>query len=423
MIQIRDKVKCTGCYACENICPKSCITMKMDKEGFYYPEVDTEKCVNCDLCVHTCPVIAKESAGNSEKNADEAVSTGTGTNKKRAYLLQNKDAKVLKESTSGGAFTPMAEKILSDGGVVYGVVMNKDYLVKHVRISDSKSLRLFRNSKYVQSNLSGIYKQVAEDLKAGRKVVFSGTPCQIEALICFLKDVPDNLILVDVVCRAVPSPGVWKDYIEDVVSKKGHVSGIRFRDKTLGYQYSTMEIKTSSGEVDRGGIESQLWLRMFFSGMIIRPSCTDCKFRDYHRRSDITIWDCFNVHKLAPEMNENVGTTRMIIHTDKGQKLYDDISDNFISKEISVETAVEGVKEMVESPQFNPRRDEFFRDYSQMKEREERTGNKDVKSCDMDNLYVKYFPYTFKVRLKRRGRLILNRMGLDIKVKHLLKKG
>lgn len=190
--------------------------------------------------------------------------------------------------------------------------------------------------------------------------------------------------------------------------KHGQISSVRFRDKTLGYQYSTMEIKDSDGKTYRDGIEAQPWLRMFFSGMIIRPSCSDCKFRSRYRRSDFTIWDCFNIYSIDKSFNENIGTTRVLLHTQKAEHIFDRVKDDFIYKEISAETAVNGVREMQKSPELNSRRDEFF---------------KDVNKLPMDNLLKKYFPRTVKVRIKRSSRRILNRFGLDTKIKHLLKKG
>ena len=166
-------------------------------------------------------------------------------------------------------------------------------------------------------------------------VCFSGTPCQIEGLRHFLGKDYQNLILVDVVCRAVPSPGVWEKYIQYEVEQKGKLSSIRFRDKSLGYQYSTMELRAENGKKYRGGIESQPWLRMFFSGMIIRPSCTDCRFRSRYRNSDFTIWDCFPSYKYDKSFDERKGTTRVLIHSEKGKKLFANIKNCFKYCEVS----------------------------------------------------------------------------------------
>lgn len=325
-----------------------------------------------------------------------------------AYIIQNKDTDVLKQSTAGGAFTPIAEYILRKGGIVFGVEMSENYEIHHTSVEKVDELYKYRNSKYVQSKVGDTYKRVKQELTGNRLVCFSGTPCQIEGLRCYLQKDYENLILVDVVCRAVPSPGVWRKYIEMEIKEHGDMASIRFRDKSLGYQYSTMELKTKDGKIVRGGIESQPWLRMFFSGMIIRPSCTECKFRSRYRNSDFTIWDCFNIHSVDKNFDENAGTTRILIHTEKGKKIFSEINDNFKYREIPSNQAVAGVQEMVTSPSAHQRKREFFKDYQ---------------SDSMDVLLKKYFPITAKTKFKKQLRLILNKFGLDNTVKHILKKG
>ena len=226
--------------------------------------------------------------------------------------------------------------------------MQADYSVKHIAVESKAELSKFRNSKYVQSELGSTYAEVKQQLKTGRLVCFSGTPCQIEGLRYFLRRDYENLVLVDVVCRAVPSPGVWKKYIGMETCKHGTMQSIRFRDKALGYQYSTMELVDSQGNIYRGGIESQPWLRMFFSGMIIRPSCTECKFRSRYRNSDFTIWDCFNVYSFSKEFDEDIGTTRVLIHTEKGKRIFHQIEEKIKYKSIDADMLVEGVREMLE---------------------------------------------------------------------------
>lgn len=393
MIEITDKSKCCGCSACAASCPKGCISMQEDNEGFLYPVVDKAICINCGACDRACPILNAE----REKPFEQ-----------EAYIVQHKDLQVLRESTAGGAFTAIATYTLNNGGVVFGVAYDNDFRVYHTEATNALELARFRNSKYVQSDVGDTYKQAKDYLDNGRMVCYSGTPCQIEGLRNYLRKDYDNLILVDVVCRAVPSPGIWKKYISMVNEKNCRVKSVRFRDKTLGYQYSTMELKLADGKTYRDGIEAQPWLRMFFSGMIIRPSCSDCKFRSRYRRSDFTIWDCFNSYSIDKSFDENVGTTRVLLHTNKAKKIFDEIIKDYKYKKIPADTAVSGVAEMVKSPALHSRRSEFFRDTQEMQ---------------MENLLNKYFPKTVKVRLKRRTRLVLNRLGIDKKIKHMLKKG
>lgn len=394
MIEIKDKKECSGCAACANICPKSCIEMREDEEGFLYPAVNQKSCIKCNACGRVCPIL------NYKKNCNDF--------EKRAAIVQHKNREVCNQSTAGGAFTGIAEYTIKNGGVVFGVEMQADYSVRHIYVEKREELVKFRNSKYVQSKVGDSYQQVKKFLDSGRLVCFSGTPCQVEGLRHFLNKEYKNLILVDVVCRAVPSPGVWRKYIAMEIEKCGQLKSVRFRDKALGYQYSTMELTDENGKIYRGGIESQPWLRMFFSGMIIRPSCTDCRFRSQNRNSDFTIWDCFNVYRIDKKFDENIGTTRILIHTAKGKDIFDHIKKEFEYKEISVDLAVKDVQELVYSPAVHKRKEEFFLDFESM---------------TMDDLLHKYFPETIEVKLKKYIRLVLNRVGLDTALKHFLKRG
>lgn len=393
MIQIQDKRNCCGCSACYNACPKHCISMEYDNEGFLYPKIDTENCVNCGLCEKVCPTI-------------NFVKPECDLN--RAVVVQNKDRQVLRESTSGGFFTEVAKYVIDKRGVVFGVCLDNNYKVKHICIDSKEELYRFRNSKYVQSNIGDSFSEVKRFLNEGRLVCFSGTPCQVYALTKYLGKKYEYLILVDIVCRAVPSPGVWDKYIMMKEKELGHLKSIRFRDKALGYQYSTMCLISDEGKKQRGGIESDQWLRMFFSGMIIRPSCTNCVFRNPDRVSDFTIWDCYNIHRIEKSFDEDVGTTRVLIHTKKASEMMKEINEGFIYKEIPYETAISGCKELSESPKIHTFREEFFKDY---------------KIMPIDMVLSKYFPNSFAVIIKKISRLILNRVGLDKTVKHLLKKG
>lgn len=394
MIEIKDKTTCCGCTACSSICPKGCIEMRTDEEGFLYPHVRENECINCNVCEKACPIL------NHIENEENLEQT--------AAIVQNKDQEICRQSTAGGAFTAIAEYTIDKGGIVFGVEIRPDYTVRHTTVETKDELVKFRNSKYVQSDVGNAYVLAKKHLESGRLVCFSGTPCQIEGLRHYLKKDYENLILVDVVCRAVPSPGVWKKYIAMETERYGDMQSIRFRDKTLGYQYSTMELKDNRGNVYRGGIESQPWLRMFFSGMIIRPSCTECVFRSRYRNSDFTIWDCFNVYSIDKSFNEDIGTTRMLIHTKKGKQIFEQIKSSFTYKDLDANAAVKGVQEMIESPRAHRRKNEFF---------------SDIEELSMSELLQKYYPETIKIKLKKNTRLLLNRFGLDKVIKHILKKG
>ena len=231
-IDIKDKSDCCGCSACKNICPKNAIEMMSDNEGFLYPHINEDKCINCGLCKKVCPVL----------NAKETEKT------KHTYIFQYNNDTIRHESTSGGAFTAISDYIIENKGIVYGVAFDKDFNVIHTSVTNKKDLSKFRNSKYVQSNPLNTFKEVKENLEKGKLICYSGTSCQIEGLKRFLEKDYDNLILVDVVCRAVPSPLVWKKYLTMQKKKYQDIDKILFRDKYYGYKYSNLSIYTKNND-------------------------------------------------------------------------------------------------------------------------------------------------------------------------------
>lgn len=392
MIKITRKDNCSGCSACFNICPKNCITMQMDKEGFLYPKVNETECINCGLCERSCPII------NPIQEKKQ---------KQKAFLIQNKDDEVRRESTSGGAFTAIARYVLSRGGVVFGACFDENYVVKHIYVETEKDLRKFRNSKYVQSEIGDAFNMAKHFLTNNRIVCFSGTPCQIEGLKCYLGKEYDNLVTVDVVCRAVPSPLLWKKYFNmKKVEMETDITKVMFRDKYYGYKYSTMTICSSKNEY-HSGVESDQWLRAFFSGICNRPSCHQCKFKKRYRVSDFTIWDCFTVDAFNKEMDDDKGTTRMLIQSEKGGEILDLIGNEIVCFSIDADKAVEGVKEMFFSTTVNPRREQFVAD---------------MQSMDGRELFNKYFPETFRVKAERFARYTSYRLGIYKPMKNIARK-
>ena len=385
MIEVNKKQDCCGCTACAAICPKDAIIMKEDNEGVLYPTVDKETCIDCGACERGCPIIHTA----KEQPFEQA-----------AYIVQNKDQKILRESTAGGAFTAIAKYVLHNNGVVFGVELGTDLMAHHIAVEKENDLYRFRNSKYVQSSVGGgTHRQIKSFLEQGRFVCFSGTPCQIEGLKNFLKKDYDNLITVDVVCRAVPSPLIFRKYVE--YQKKvlsDNIKTVRFRDKHYGYKYSTMNVITDRNHGNYyQGVESDPWLRAFFSNICDRPSCHSCHFRKQYRVSDFTIWDCFNVGRFSKELDNDKGATRVLVHTKKGREIFNAIKDDFSYVEIAPEAAVAGAKEMKESVAPNEKRESFFKDANRMSGEE---------------LFNKYFPETFKVKAEHCIRLTCYKLGI-----------
>lgn len=385
MIKIVDKKNCCGCTACAAVCPKKCIKMTEDHEGFLYPEINTDKCVNCKVCEKVCPI--------SNLSKEEMY-------EQKAYIVQNKDEKVLRESTAGGAFTAIARYVLQQGGVVFGVEMSEDLVARHVYVEKEEELVKFRNSKYVQSVVGmSTFRKVAEILKQKRMVCFSGTPCQIEGLKKYLNKAYENLVTVDVVCRAVPSPLIFRKYVEYQNSKLSDtIKKIRFRDKYYGYKYSTLNLTTERNQGNyHQGVEIDPWLRAFFSNICDRPSCHACKFRKRYRISDFTIWDCFQVGRYSKELDNDKGATRILIHSDKGRKIFEKIKTDFHYIETAPEAIMDTAKEMKESVLPNKRRKQFFEDANQLSGTE---------------LFEKYFPSTLKTKAEHFVRISCYKLGI-----------
>lgn len=370
MINITEKPKCCGCAGCVNICAVKAITMKADHEGFLYPHVDEEKCTQCGLCDSVCPVINVK----PETVIEQA-----------AFLIQHNDLDIRKESTSGGAFTAIAKNVLDKSGVVFGAGFNDDFVVVHQMVETIDGLKKFRNSKYVQSEIGETFTIAKHFLNEGRLVLFSGTPCQIEGLLQYLRKPFDNLITVDFVCRAVPSPLVWEKY-KKMRSKNRTIQSALFRDKNpYGYNYSQISMKFKDENI-YFGVESDPYLRAFFDNISDRPSCYECRFKKRYRTSDITLWDCYNVHKFSKDFDEDGGTTRALVHSQKGKDIISAISGTCNILAIGPDDAVEGVYEIGKSTDYNPKHVAFF---------------EDINAMSVEGFFKKYFPDTMKIKAER----------------------
>ncbi len=394
MINITEKKKCCGCAACAGACPKNCIEMKADNEGFLYPEIDRGACVNCGLCEKVCPVINCQPDTPFEQTA---------------YLVQNKDERVRRESTSGGAFTAIAEYVIEQGGVVFGAAYDDKFHVHHMYVEEKIELWRFRNSKYVQSDTEETFLHVERFLKEGRLVCYSGTPCQIEGLKRYLRKEYENLIAVDVVCYAVPSPLVWNKYLEMQRSRFGNdISNIMFRDKYYGYKYSTMTIKDKDGkEVYTYGIDTDPMLRAFFSNICDRPSCYDCQFKKRYRVSDFTLWDCYEVDKFDKRLDDDKGTTRVLVHTDKGRQVFENIKTRISFLEVNPDNMTANVKEMFHSVQGNNDRGAFMIA---------------ANTLEANELFDKWFAETIVVKIERNIRILCHKIGVYNVAKRIAKR-
>ena len=385
MIEINNKKDCCGCSACANACPKNCISMVEDNEGFLYPKVNQDVCINCGLCEKTCSI----------KNPIEEQANP----EQKAALFQHKDARILAESTSGGFFTALSTWILEKGGVVFGAAYDENLVIRHCYIENIEDLKLFRNSKYAQSVIGDCFRQVKDFLNKGRWVCFSGTPCQQEGLHRFLRREYENLVTVDVVCHACPSPLFFKKYLAYYETKNNlKITDVKFRDKEVyGYKYSVMSLSSKDIKFYKEGIDTDIMLRAFFNNLTPRPSCFACPSKKRYHITDFTMWDCFDVDKFSSKLDNDKGVTRILLHTPKAFEIWNNVKCLGNSLEISADSAVAGVRELVHSVPENPKRKEFFAD---------------LNSLSTEEVFQKYFPITIRHRLEKQARLWSNRLGI-----------
>lgn len=329
MIKIKDKSDCSGCSACFSICPKNAITMKDDSLGFKYPTVNHNKCIDCDLCVKVC---AFNDSYISPDNFDLP----------KPYAARQKDIEEVDKSRSGGIFAALSDKILESNGVIYGAGYDSTFRVIHKRAETKNERDELRGSKYVQSDMGNIFKQVEQDLKAGRKVLFSGTPCQTAGLSSFLrlrKIVTDNLLICDIVCHGVPSPNIWNDYLKYIEHKEGKkVVAVNFRDKQ---KYGWAAHKESFRFNDRY-LYTDTYTNAFYQHIMLRQSCAVCHYTNLRRTGDITLADFWGWQNTDKNINaDDKGVSLIFINTPKGEIIFDDISDKIHRTPTSIDKCLQ----------------------------------------------------------------------------------
>lgn len=385
MINIINKEDCVGCNACVQRCPRQCISMSADEQGFLYPKVDASLCIECGLCEKVCPVI-------NQADAREPIAV---------YAARNNDPEIVRTSSSGGIFYALAKYIIDEGGVVFGARFNDDWEVIHDWTETVDGLKAFQGSKYVQSRIGECYIKAEQFLKQGRKVLFSGTPCQLAGLRLFLrKDYGDLLHSIDVVCHGVPSPLVWKDYLQYISLPKGATAGkntvlsslnvkptivgISFRDKRLGWEkygfavrYATTEgsginsvlqpaIRKSSDEniqliEDYEPFSKNIFMQGFLKDLYLRPSCYKCPAKCGKSHSDITMADFWGIKNHYPELYSEKGVSLVQVNSDYGIEIVKNVE--FIIHEVSYLDALSGNLSIIRSV-FKPKQYLlFWREY------------------------------------------------------------
>lgn len=348
MIKIKNKELCSGCHSCFNVCPQQCIKMTADFEGFLYPVIDMENCIDCGLCEKACPII----------------NGYNGAAKGKAYACINKDEVIRINSSSGGIFTLIATEILKTGGIVFGAAFDEELNVHHIEVDSRKDLNLLRGSKYLQSRIGDTYKKVENYLKENRSVLFSGTPCQISGLKSYLKKDYDNLILQDIICHGVPSIYVWQQYLK--FRKKTAEQDVdrnilpSFRLKDNGWKNYLLSINFV-GEKEYKCIASQdIYIKAFLNNLSLRPSCYACHSKSIVRESDITLADFWGIENVLPEMFDDKGTSLVLVNSEKGRLLFENVADKMICKEVNIDDAIKYNPSAIKSVNRPKNRDKFM---------------------------------------------------------------
>lgn len=366
MIRIDKARDCCGCGACAQICPRRSISMQEDHEGFLYPIIDLLSCNSCGLCERVCPVV------NQSKER----------NPLHVFAAKNRNEQVRMASSSGGIFTLLAEKIIEKNGVVFGAKFNKNWEVVHDYTQTINGLSVFRGSKYVQSRTEDSFKLAERFLKEKRPVLFSGTPCQISGLKLFLQKEYDNLLTVDFVCHGVPSPKVWRYYLNEIIGLRSlnatiqntfqssaqnpalEITDIAFRDKSAGWKKFGFVVRKVAPESGSTSIllseilTENVYMKGFLRNLYLRPSCYCCPARSFKSGSDITIGDFWGIQRALPDFDDDKGVSLVMINSANGLKVFQGLALEFV--ETSLEDALKGNPFINVSAQIPAGRSEFF---------------------------------------------------------------
>ena len=376
--------ECCGCYACKTACPTQCITMVEDEEGFWYPKIDVQKCIRCELCEQVCPEWQTSVKDDQGKRL-------------AAYAAVNQNEEVRLQSSSGGVFTLMAEETLNSGGLVFGAAMTEDCrAVEHIAVEQIEDLERLRGSKYLQSRIGDSYQLAKKCLQDGKKVLFSGTPCQIEGLRSYLQRDYDNLLCVDIICHGVPSPKVWDRYVSFKETQIGApVRKVCFRNKKFGWKTFALSLHYTNGAAYEEKLSEDLFMQAFLRDVCLRPSCSQCSFKKLNRLSDITLADFWGVETVMPEMDDDKGTSLVLVHSSKGEQVFERIQKNLRVKVVAVADAIRHNSAAISSVVQHERRSEFF---------------SHLDSMPFDKLVRRYTAP--KLSVKERIGVMLQKMGL-----------
>lgn len=385
MIKISDKSKCCGCCACVDVCPQKAISLKTDIEGFWYPEVDLDKCINCGLCDKICPELHIQEL---KKNDFEKPA--------RVIAAINKNMAVRWDSTSGGIFSALADTMYEQGGYVSGAIYNDDFSVRNYISNNPEDLTKLRSSKYLQSKAEGLYDEIKVLLKNGEKVLACGTPCQMAALRSFLQKDYENLVIVDFICRGVNSPKVYRKYLDSLERKYGgKVIYVKAKNKELGWRNLTRKVIFDNGKAYYGVSMDDDFRRGYHTNVYCRPSCYACQYKGFPRMSDITVGDCWGIEKIDKNLDNNIGTSVILLNSKKGLDYYEKIKNRLESREVELSMVLPGNPALIKSLTHSKiDRKQFF---------------DDLDVLDFEAIAGKYFPLSHKRSRIQKSKLLFKR--------------
>lgn len=338
--------ECSGCYVCKSICPIKSIKIEPNSEGFDMPIVDGY-CIHCGLCVKKCPVFnfKCENKGSSQ-----------------IFAAWSKNVNIRLDSTSGGVFSELANKIMKNGGYVCGAVYDKEWKVKHIITNEISDIALLRSSKYVQSRMEDCYFLIKEKLELGKVVMIVAAPCQIAGIYNYLGKKYDSLYTVDFICRGVNSPKVFRKFLDLLENKyNSKVSYIKFKNKKYGWNRFATIIKFENGKTYIKDRYTDRFMKGYLEfNSFMRNSCYDCKFKGFPRIADITLADFWGVENYIPNIESHDGVSMIMTNSEKGRKLFKEVSDSIYKEQMQLSDVIKGNPMMLESPIRNSKRDEFL---------------------------------------------------------------
>lgn len=339
--------KCTGCRACVQACPMQCVKMEMDERGFHYPVIDHDVCISCNRCHKICPVLQDRQKQITYPDA---------------FVGYAKQKEIVNNSSSGGIFSLLAETILEEGGTVFGAAMAADMHVNHIMVRKKSDLEKLRGSKYIQSNIMNTYQLAKNELEAKRKVLFSGTPCQISGLKSYLGKQYDNLLTVDVICHGVPSEKVWSRYLAEQMETLGSkISSVIFRKKTNGWKNYGIYLQADNTSKLLIPHKTDLFFKTYLNNICLRPSCYQCQYKGTEPVSEITLGDAWNIESFAHEMYNEDGVSLIFVNNLLGAEYFQKTKKRMVYASVPAQAAISGNPAYSKSARVHEHQRKFYK--------------------------------------------------------------